>query len=51
MGRLGKWDEVEKKRRPISYTKQDEFFDYGKIVLYLLLGYLYFHFIIMGWHL
>ena len=51
MGRLGKWDEVEKKRRPISYTKQDEFFDYMKIALYLLLGYLYFHFIVMGFHL
>jgi len=43
MGRL------DKKR--LVYTKQDEFFDYGKIVLYLLLGYLFFHFIIMGWHL
>ena len=49
MGRLGDWDKVEKKRRPISYTKQDEFFDYMKMVLYLLLGYLYFHFVVMGW--
>ena len=49
MGRLGDWDKVEKKRRPITYTKQDEFFDYAKIVLYLLLGYLYFHFVVMGW--
>ena len=49
MGRLGKWDEVEKKRRPTTYTKQDEFFDYMKIVMYLLVSYLYFHFVIMGW--
>ena len=43
MGRLDK--------KKFTYSKHDEFFDYGKIVLYLLLGYLYFHFIIMGFHL
>jgi hypothetical protein len=51
MGRLGKWDTVERKKRIKTYSKQDEFFDYLKIALYLLLTYLYFHFIIMGWHL
>ena len=41
MGRLDK--------KKFTYTKQDEFFDYAKIALYLLLGYLYFHFVVMGW--
>ena len=51
MGRLGNWDKVEKKPRPISYTKQDEFFDYFKFILIFIIGYLYFHFIIMGWNI
>ena len=51
MGRLGKWDEVEKKRRPISYTKSDEYWDYFKMFLIVVVGYLYFHFVIMGFHL
>ena len=51
MGRLGKWDEVEKKRRPISYTKSDEYWDYFKMFLKVAVGYLYFHFVIMGWNI
>ena len=51
MGRLGDWDKVEKKKRPISYTRSDELWDYIKLGMVVLLGYLFFHFIIMGFHL
>ena len=48
---MNKWDKVEKKPRPVHYTKQDEFFDYFKLFLIFIIGYLYFHFIIMGWNI
>ncbi len=51
MGRLGDWDKVERKKRTINYTRNDELWDYFKMFLILVAGYLYFHFIIMGWHL
>ena len=51
MGRLGDWDKVEKKKRPINYTRSDELFDYFKMVMIVVVGYLFFHFIIMGFHL
>ena len=51
MGRLGDWDKVEKKRRPISYTRNDELWDYFKMVMIVVVGYLFFHFIIMVFHL
>jgi hypothetical protein len=50
MGRLGDWDKVERKKRPISYTKQDELWDYFKMFLIFVAGYLYLHYVIMGWH-
>ena len=31
------------------FCKVTCFFDYMKIVMYLLVSYLYFHFVIMGW--
>ena len=50
MGRLGEWDKVEKpSKMKISYTKTDELIDIGKIILIILMGYMYFHYIIMGW--
>jgi hypothetical protein len=49
MGRLGDWDKVEIKKRPISYTRKDELWDYFKMFLILVVSYLYFHFVIMGW--
>jgi|TARA_B100001094_G_C18053365_1_gene731198 hypothetical protein len=48
---MNKWDRVEKKPKRIKYTKQDELFDYLKMGLIILVGYLFFHFIIMGWTL
>jgi len=49
MGRLGDWDKVEKKKRPISYTRSDELWDYFKMLLIMGVSYLFFHFVIMGW--
>ena len=37
MGRLGDWDKVERKKRPIKFTKQDEFWEYFKMFIYILL--------------
>ncbi len=49
MGRLGDWDKVERKKRAVSYTRNDELWDYFKMFLILVVSYLYFHFVIMGW--
>ena len=51
MGRLGDWDKVEKKPRPIKFTRNDEIWEYIKLGMVVLMGYLFFHFIIMGFHL
>jgi len=48
MGRLGKWDEVEKKR---ITTQEDINWIYIKTVLFVLGSMAYFYFIIMGWTL
>ena len=41
----------EQKRRNNnkSFTKQDEYFHYLKLAGIFFIGYLYFHFIVMGW--
>tara|TARA_B100000214_G_scaffold375443_1_gene361809 strand:- start:1058 stop:1219 length:162 start_codon:yes stop_codon:yes gene_type:complete len=49
MGRLGEWDKVPKKREPFKYTRSDELWDYFKLFLMVAVGYLYIHFVIMGW--
>ena len=41
MGRLGDWDKVERKKRPIKFTKQDEFWEYFKMFIYILLAGVY----------
>ena len=51
MGMLGKWDEVEKKPRKITFTRNDELWEYLKLSMIVVIGYLFFHFIIMGFHL
>ncbi len=33
----------------VKYTREDMFFGYLKIAMIILAGYLYFHFVIMGW--
>tara|TARA_X000000368_G_C22959522_1_gene680332 strand:+ start:459 stop:629 length:171 start_codon:yes stop_codon:yes gene_type:complete len=35
----------------ITFTKSDEYWEMFKIFIYLLMGYAYFHFIVMGWTL
>ena len=49
MGRLGDWDKVEKKPRPIKFTRNDEIWEYTKLGVFIILSYLFFHIIIMGW--
>ena len=34
----------------ISFTKSDEYWEYFKMFMICVGGYLFFHFIIMGWH-
>ena len=46
MGRLGKWDEVEKKPRPLKFTRGDELWEYFKLSLICIgalayLGYIF----------
>jgi len=48
---MNNWNEVEKQRRATKFTKQDEMYEYFKISVMFFIGYLYFHFVIMGWHL
>ena len=40
-----KWDKYNKQK----WTRQDEFYAWSKIAMIFLAGYLYFHFIVMGW--
>tara|TARA_B100001996_G_C18256471_1_gene437378 strand:- start:163 stop:318 length:156 start_codon:yes stop_codon:yes gene_type:complete len=47
VGRLGDWDKVEKRKRVT--TQQDIVNEYIKAVIWFIAGYVYFHFIIMGW--
>jgi len=35
----------------VKFTRYDSNTEYFKMFLYLLLGYLYFHFIVMGWEI
>jgi|TARA_B100000287_G_scaffold18341_1_gene18394 hypothetical protein len=35
----------------ITFTKSDEYWEIFKMFLWIGLGYIYFHFIIMGWTL
>tara|TARA_Y100001938_G_C7806969_1_gene289942 strand:+ start:242 stop:409 length:168 start_codon:yes stop_codon:yes gene_type:complete len=34
----------------VEFTKADEYWEIFKIILYLAMGYVYFHFVVMGWH-
>ena len=34
-----------------KFTKEDEYFHYLKLAGIFFIGYLYLHFIVMGWHL
>ena len=43
MGRLGEWDQVHKEKRPVQFTKGDEYWEYFKMFLLFCFagGYLY----------
>jgi len=45
---MNEWDKVEKKKR--AATQADIHWEYVKLVMWLVAGYLYFHFVVMGWH-
>ncbi len=51
MGRLGDWDKVERKKKSVSFAKSDEYWEYFKMLMIVFVGYLYFHFVIMGWNI
>lgn len=45
MGRLGDWDKVERKNKPIKFTKGDEYWEYFKMFLISLVGFTYLYFL------
>jgi hypothetical protein len=52
MRQRGNWDKVNRERqKKYSYSRQEQIVDYSKIVLIIIAGYIFFHFIVMGWHL
>lgn len=48
MGRLGNWDNVEKRKRPVTFTKSDEIMEYLKLAIWILLACVYCYFMIWG---
>lgn len=48
MGRLGDWDKVEKKPRPVTFTRSDELWEYFKMFLIICMGVTYLWFIFLG---
>ena len=48
MGRLGEWDKVEKKPRPVTFTRSDELWEYFKMFLIICIGVTYLWFIFLG---
>jgi len=45
MGRLGDWDKVERKRRPIKFTRSDEIWEYTKMGIMILAALTYAYFL------
>ena len=47
MGRLGEWDRVEKRQKPIKFSREDEIWEYVNMSLIIIGGltYLYFLFV------
>jgi len=39
----------DKYTKRTTFTKSDQYWEYTKMLIYLTLGYTYFHFIVMGW--
>lgn len=48
MGRLGDWDKVEKRNRPIKFTRADELWEYAKMSVWVLLACTYLYFLFWG---
>ena len=48
MGRLGDWDRVEKRKRPVKFTRQDEFMEYLKMAVWIFLAGVYCYFMVWG---
>ena len=42
---MNKWDKYKKQK----WTREDEFYAWSKIAMIFLAGYIYFHFVVMGW--
>ena len=45
MGRLGDWDKVHKERKPVSFTKTDEYYEYFKMFIMIVLGLTYLYYL------
>ena len=48
MGRLGDWDKVEKRRKPIKFSREDEIWEYVKMMIWVLGGLTYLYFLFVG---
>ncbi len=47
MGRLGDWDKVEK-NKPIKFSREDEIWEYVKMMIWVLGGLTYLYFLFVG---
>ena len=45
MGRLGDWDRVEKKSKPIKFSREDEIWEYVKLSVWVIGAGFYFYFL------
>ncbi len=48
MGRLGDWDKVEKSRKPVKFSREDEIWEYVKMMIWVLGGLTYLYFLFVG---
>lgn len=48
MGRLGDWDKVEKRNRPVKFTRSDELWEYAKMCVLIFLACTYLYFLFWG---
>ena len=48
MGRLGDWDKVEKRRKPVKFSREDEIWEYVKMMIWVLGGLTYLYFLFIG---
>ena len=48
MGRLGDWDKVEKRQKPVKFSREDEIWEYVKMMIWVLGGLTYLYFLFIG---